>query len=271
MADQKLTALTETTSPATSDDVYIVTTPGGTPASKRCTIANLKTAMSVTDYTGWIPDASTWTYASAQTFTIAGDVTATFIKGLRLKFTQTTVKYAVVLSSSYGAPNTTITIATNTDYVIANAAISATFYSYMNDPQGWPDWFAYAPAMSNETSTQPTLNNGTLTGRYTIKGHTCIGQLKLVWGSSTAAGTGVRLNFSLPVAVSASAPLNTMVGSAKVLDSGTQEYMAMAGLQTTTTIRFYGGSTLAVAAINWSSLFTPATGDEWTAMFTYEI
>lgn len=47
MADTKLTALTETTSPATSDDVYVVTTPGGTPASKRCTIANLKTAMSV--------------------------------------------------------------------------------------------------------------------------------------------------------------------------------------------------------------------------------
>lgn len=45
MADTKLTALTETTSPATSDDVYIVTTPGGTPASKRCTIANLRTAM----------------------------------------------------------------------------------------------------------------------------------------------------------------------------------------------------------------------------------
>lgn len=47
MADTKLTALTETTSPATSDDVYVVTTPGGTPSSKRCTIANLKTAMGV--------------------------------------------------------------------------------------------------------------------------------------------------------------------------------------------------------------------------------
>lgn len=47
MADQKLTALTETTSPATTDDVYIVTTPGGTPASKRCTIANLRTSMAV--------------------------------------------------------------------------------------------------------------------------------------------------------------------------------------------------------------------------------
>lgn len=45
MADTKLTALTETTSPATTDDVYIVTTPGGTPASKRCTIANLSKVL----------------------------------------------------------------------------------------------------------------------------------------------------------------------------------------------------------------------------------
>lgn len=45
MADSKLTALTATTAPATTDIVYVVTDPGGTPASKKCTIANLKTAM----------------------------------------------------------------------------------------------------------------------------------------------------------------------------------------------------------------------------------
>lgn len=45
MADTKLTALTETTAPATTDDVYVVTTPGGTPASKRCTIANLSKVL----------------------------------------------------------------------------------------------------------------------------------------------------------------------------------------------------------------------------------
>jgi hypothetical protein len=48
MADSKLTALTEITNPATTDDVYIVSTPGGTPASKRCTIANFKTAIGIT-------------------------------------------------------------------------------------------------------------------------------------------------------------------------------------------------------------------------------
>ncbi len=55
---------------------------------------------------GWMPDASTWTYASASTFTVSGNQTARFQKGTKLKFTQTTVKYAVVASSSYSSPNT---------------------------------------------------------------------------------------------------------------------------------------------------------------------
>lgn len=50
MADTKLSALTATTSPATTDLVYVVTDPGGTPASKKCTIANLKTTMGVTGH-----------------------------------------------------------------------------------------------------------------------------------------------------------------------------------------------------------------------------
>ncbi len=47
MTDKKLTALTENTTPALTDIMYIVDDPGGTPASQKCTIANLKTAMSV--------------------------------------------------------------------------------------------------------------------------------------------------------------------------------------------------------------------------------
>lgn len=48
MADTKLTGLTATTSPATTDIMYVVTDPGTTPASKKVTIANLKTAMGIT-------------------------------------------------------------------------------------------------------------------------------------------------------------------------------------------------------------------------------
>jgi len=78
MADSKLTALTETTSPATTDDVYVVTTPGGTPASKRCTIANLKTAMAVMSLLGSASDGSTRTYTANNTWEDIVNATVTF-------------------------------------------------------------------------------------------------------------------------------------------------------------------------------------------------
>lgn len=94
---------------------------------------------------GWSASADTWVYASASTFTIAGvDRTAVYTKGTRLKFTQTTEKYAVVLSSSFST-NTTVTIQVNTDYTIANATITSPYYSYQANPQGYPGWFAIAP------------------------------------------------------------------------------------------------------------------------------
>lgn len=107
-------------------------------------------------FDGWVGANETWTYATAQTFTVSGDVTAKYTKGTRLKFTQTTVKYAVVVGSSYGAPNTTVTILTNTDYTIANAAITSPYYSYM-DPQGYPDYFAIAAP----TFDTADIDNGT--------------------------------------------------------------------------------------------------------------
>lgn len=95
---------------------------------------------------GWNSDtANTWTYASASTFTVSGDRTAVFVKGTRLRFTQTTVKYATVVGSSHAAGTTTVTIAVNVDYVLANAAISVNSYSYMVSPQGYPLWFNYTP------------------------------------------------------------------------------------------------------------------------------
>lgn len=41
MADEKLTDLTEETSPAATDLVYVVTDPGGSPVNKKCQIGNL--------------------------------------------------------------------------------------------------------------------------------------------------------------------------------------------------------------------------------------
>lgn len=147
--------------------------------------------------TGWT-DASayTWVYASASTFTIAGvDLTGTFTKGTRLKWTQTTVKYGVVIDSSFST-DTTVTIATNTDYTIANAAISANYYSYQINPQGYPGWFnVVAPTYSgidDGAGGQPTITEN----RMRVDGNMCKAHLR---GVGTKAGSSSNWYFTASV------------------------------------------------------------------------
>lgn len=141
---------------------------------------------------GWRDgSAYTWVYVSASTFKIVGaDVTALFPKGTRLKFSQTTVKYAVVVNSTFST-DTTVTIAVNSDYTIANATITANYYSYESSPQGYPQWFAYTTTWGG-FSADPT---GTF--RFSINGKTCTVAHRDA-GAGTSNSTG--FTFTLPVA-----------------------------------------------------------------------
>jgi len=118
------------------------------------TADSLDTAV-LKGWDGWLTDDDTWVYVTAATFKIVGkDVTARFAKGTKLKFSQTTTKYAVVAASSFST-DTTVTIIVNTTHVLANAAITAPFYSYAARPQGYPDYFAYTPTYTG-FSANPT-------------------------------------------------------------------------------------------------------------------
>jgi hypothetical protein len=91
---------------------------------------------------GWVPFPATWTYASADTptftFTISGDQTGLLSPGMRLRLTQTTVKYFIITAVSYGSPNTTVTVYGGTDYTLVSAAITAPYFSSVKAPQGFP-------------------------------------------------------------------------------------------------------------------------------------
>jgi hypothetical protein len=137
---------------------------------------------------GWIADTATWTYASASTFTVSGDRTAVFSKGTRLRFTQTTVKYAVVIGSSHAAGTTTVTIAVNNDYTIANAAITVTSYSYVVNPTGYPGWYAFTP-----TYTGFSANPSAGSARYNIMGTMIVFEHLQNTGTSNATGFTVTM------------------------------------------------------------------------------
>ena len=189
--------------------------------------------------TGWINDANTWTYASASTFTVAGDQRATFTKGTRLKWTQTTVKYGVVASSSYnaGTDTTTVTIVVNTDYTIANAAISANYFSYLDNPLNWPGWFNYTASYTGFSA-----NPATQISRFNLVGNLCfLEHAETADGTSnansltvslpvTAASTAPTVVVAAPFARDNSAQINNV--SATILASGTTAALRTAGYAT---------------------------------------
>jgi hypothetical protein len=116
---------------------------------------------------GWVFDGDeTWTYASATSFIVAGDVTGKYTPGTRIKATQSAaVEYFVVTSSSYSSPNTTVNITGGTDYSLANSAISANAHSYAANPQGYPGWFNFNASATGFSSMAVTYAKFAVFGR----------------------------------------------------------------------------------------------------------
>ena len=134
-------------------------------------------------------------------FTVAGDKTAQFTKGARLRWKQGgAYKYGVVVTSSYGT-STLVTLAPNSDYSVTNAAITDTAYSYLANPLGWPDWFNYSPIYTWTAGAAPT-NGSNAAARFKIEGGTLYIQIYSTW----TAGTNVTgCNINIPVTASPAA------------------------------------------------------------------
>ena len=79
--------------------------------------------------TGWIPAIDTFTYASASTMTVAGDVRDRYSDGMRIRLMNPSVKYFVIEGVSYSSPNTTITVYSGGFYSLTNDAISDVYIS----------------------------------------------------------------------------------------------------------------------------------------------
>lgn len=104
---------------------------------------------------GWIPVSDTWTYLSANSFTIPTDGTTTYQKGDFVRWKEAGVfKYGVI-----GSLTATIaTLIANTDHVVTNVTITDVSYSRAANPYGWPEWFNY-------TMTPSGSGGGTLTSQ----------------------------------------------------------------------------------------------------------
>lgn len=152
-----------------------------------------------TDVTsGWSPCPETWTRTGNFTFTVTGDKTAKFRKGMKVRYKDgaSTFDYGVVISSSFSAPNTTVTLATNDDYAMAAATITDKWVSGVENPEGFPQWFNYTTTFS--ASGSMTFTSVTQTyAKFRVAGNTVS---VLVLGTGTTGGTASNiLRASAPI------------------------------------------------------------------------
>ena len=113
---------------------------------------------------GWVPaPALTYSAADAPVYTVtcSGDYSAVIMAGMRIKLTHGgSTKYFIVVQSTYGAPNTTLTLYGGTDYTLAAGAITNPYYSMVKAPAGFPldssKWTVTTTDTSDRTQATPT-------------------------------------------------------------------------------------------------------------------
>lgn len=263
-----LHSLVSKTTPVDADETVFSDSAAGF-SNKKTTWANVKATLKtyfdslyyISDVGGW-SNAEAWTYASASSFTIVGNATEKYSKGLKIRWKQGAgYKYGVVVSSSYGAPNTTVVIAVNTDYTVVNSAITDSGYSYFYSPLNWPGWFSFTPSFSNVT-----VGSGTRTGKYSIYGK----NIKVYATFAFAADSGITGAVSLTLPVT----MISLIGHTVTLKDASSSYCVGATFTQSTSCQVYainsGNPYGTYASLSSTVPFTWAVNDGISVGLDYE-
>jgi hypothetical protein len=92
---------------------------------------------------GWISCGDEiWQYDSVSApmsiVTVVGDVRSIYSPGMRVKFTQSSDKYFIIVYVSYSSPSTALWLYGGTDYAVTNNTIVDPYYSHAKAPYGFP-------------------------------------------------------------------------------------------------------------------------------------
>ncbi|MEU0001488.1 hypothetical protein ABZ069_31680 [Streptomyces microflavus] len=117
-------------------------------------------------------------------------------------------------------------------------------------------WTPYTPAWTGQT-TNPVLNNGSLTGRYLKVGRTCHVQIELLMGSTTTYGSGGWV-LSLPFAASAT---GNRIGLAHAFQSARVQGQLVVAPSASTGLLFFPATT----SVSFLSLATATAPVTWAA------
>lgn len=125
----------------------------------------------------WIPYQGTPTYVSATSFTVAGDQTQIFQQGRRVRTLNTGgLITSTIVSSTYGAPNTTVTVAN--DSGVLDAGLSQVSYGIISVQDS---------SLNGFLLSERTITSGS--GTYTPTPGTTFIEVELVGGGASGGGT----------------------------------------------------------------------------------
>ena len=167
----------------------------------------------------WIDRGDTPTFATASTFTLSGDLTATYDVGRRIRCTDSSTLYGEITASSYSAPDTTVTVSLDSGSLSASlsavsiSAISGTNQSIVTpgtrldgagiavirgdqnvdlDQRGvylqHLDGTTRGELSHNGTTTTLNLINYVPGGDVAVFGHTTGGALRVLWAGNANDG-----------------------------------------------------------------------------------
>lgn len=269
----KISNLPEDTSPTTDD--YVAGVDAGPTITKRYLLsrlitlffANVPTGTTITSlikklWGGWVTQSGTWAYLSSTTISGPSADIALMRVGTKIWINQTTDKYFYVIGKS----GTTITVTGGSDYTVANATITAGYFSNEETPSGFPAVHNYTPLWTAQ-GTQPAIGNGTLQGTFRIVGGWCDFDMYFEAGGTTTYGTqNYYWNFPVPENSFYQRTSRNMSfhGGGYFENSGVQGYMSHGGFTSNSagagkyTVEYSGtsGQATGVAAtgpFTWSS------------------
>jgi len=139
--------------------------------------------------TGWVTVDGACSYVSANSILGPGTLQYTLQKGDKFAIVQGgTTKYFYVTSiAPYVPSGTVVGLQAGSDYTVANAAISAAYFSHAENPFGFPDWFNWTPTLTGWSTVPPSARY-----RFKVHGRTVTVSVRQA-GASVSNTTGISI------------------------------------------------------------------------------
>jgi hypothetical protein len=148
----------------------------------------------IADYGGWQKVNGSWSYASASTITVPSGAASYYQKGDRIRWKQGAgYKYGVIVTVA----DTLLTIAVNTDYTVANSAITDIYFSHQANPIGYPTSFNFTGSYAFAAGTAPSGALVVDAQQYQIVGGLVF--INCLVEYTTAGATATGLTLTLPI------------------------------------------------------------------------